>query len=145
MAMVWTTLRASLATDCSISRYIASLLAPKSHSSHREQNTSLITWSSSFAYANSGFRSSAWWPRSSAFGPAVDLEFPIPVFARSSLFACTNNGFRSIPGIPAPLARSHTTVICKENNIKPPATRSTSQKYQSIVTHKFTSQKYHEN
>ena len=40
-------------------------------------------------------------------------------------------------GIPAPLARSHTIVICKENNIKPPATRSTSQKYQSIVTQKI--------
>ena len=132
-----TSLIASLATHCSISRYVASLLAPKSHSSRCEQNASLIARSSSFAYANNGFRSSAQWPRSSAFGPAVDLEFPIPVFARSSLFACTNNGFHSMPGIPAPLARSHTTVICKENNIKPPATRSTSQKYQSIATQKI--------
>ena len=41
------------------------------------------------------------------------------------------------------LARYHTIVICKGNHIKPPATRSPTQKYQSIVTHKFTSQKYH--
>ena len=40
-------------------------------------------------------------------------------------------------GIPAPLARSHTIFICKENNIEPPATRSTSQKYQSIATQKI--------
>ena len=31
----------------------------------------------------------------------------------------------------------HTIVICKGSNIKSPATRSTSQKYQSIVTQKI--------
>ena len=114
-----TSLIASLATHRSISRYVASLFAPKSHSSRREQNASLIAWSSSFAYANNGFRSSAQWPSPRAFGPVVDLEFPILVFAQSSLFACGNNGFHSMPGIPAPLARYHTIVICKGNHIKP--------------------------
>ena len=43
-----TSLIASLDTHRSISRYVASLLAQKSHSSRREQNASLIAWSSSF-------------------------------------------------------------------------------------------------
>ena len=74
--MVQTSLRTSLDTHRSISHYVASLLAPKSHSSHHEQNAPLITQSSSFAYANNGFRSSARWPW--AFGPAVELESPSP-------------------------------------------------------------------
>ena len=43
-----TSLIASLDTHCSISRYIASLFAQKSHSSRREQNASLIALSSPF-------------------------------------------------------------------------------------------------
>ena len=43
-----TSLIAPLATHRSISRYVALLLAPKSHSSHRDQNASLIARSSSF-------------------------------------------------------------------------------------------------
>ena len=52
-----TSLIASLATNRSISLYVTSLLAPKSHSSRLEQNASLITQSSSFAYSNNGFHS----------------------------------------------------------------------------------------
>ena len=44
-----TSLIASLDTHRSISRYVASLLAQKSHSSRREQNASLIAQSSSFS------------------------------------------------------------------------------------------------
>ena len=55
-----TLLISSLDTHHSISRYVASLLAQKSHSSHHEQNASLMARSSSFfllvqemtAYAN---------------------------------------------------------------------------------------------
>ena len=43
-----TSLIASLDTHRSISRYVASLFAPKSHSSRREKNASLIARSSSF-------------------------------------------------------------------------------------------------
>ena len=78
MTMVCTSLRASLATHRSISHYVASLLAPKSHSSYRQQNTSLIARSSSFAYANNGFRSSAWWPRSSGLWPCGGAGIPNP-------------------------------------------------------------------
>ena len=98
----------------------------------------LLTQTTAFAHLLSGL--GPW-----AFGPVVDLEFPIPVFARSSLFAYANNGFRSMPGIPAPLARYHTIVICEGNHINPPpppTTRSPTQKYQSIVTQKIQ-QKYH--
>ena len=33
-----------------------------------------------------------------AFGPVVEHEIPIPVFARSSMFAKANIGFCSMPG-----------------------------------------------
>ena len=82
MTMVYTLLRASLATHSSISRYVALLLAPKSHSSRHEQNTSLIAQSSSFAYANNGFRSSARWPRSSGLWPCCGAGIPINGVAR---------------------------------------------------------------
>ena len=101
-----------MATHRSISRHVASLLAAKSHSSCREQNASLITQSSLFVYANNGFHSSAWWSRSSGLQPCGGAGIPIS----------------SDP----PLARSHTIVICKENNIKSPATRGTSQKFPSV-------------
>ena len=130
-----TSLIASLATHRSSSRYVASLLAPKSHSSRREQNASLIARSSSFAYANNGFRSSAQWPRSSGLRPCGGAGNPHPL--RSTVIdVCLrkNQWRRSVPlgaGIPAPLARYHTTVICKGNHIippPPPATRSPTQK-----------------
>ena len=121
-----TSLIASLATHRSISHYVASLLAPKSHSSCHEQNASLIARSSSFAYPNNGFHSSAQWPRSSGLRPCSGAGNPHPLRSMVSLGA----------GIPAPLARYHTIVICKGNHIKPPTTRSPTQKYQSIVTQK---------
>ena len=121
MAMVWTTLRPSLATHHSISRYVAfSLLqnlTPPAVSRMLRLSLGarhLLMQTTAFAHLLDGLG-----PR--AFGPAVDLEFPILVFAQSSSFAQANNGFRSMPGIPGPLARSHTIVICKEINIKPPA------------------------
>ena len=91
-----TSLIASLDTHRSISRYVASLLAQKSHSSCREQNASLITWSSSF-------------------------------------FLLTQTSMASLgAGIPAPLVRYHTIVICKGNHIKPLATRSPTQRLPSV-------------
>ena len=134
-----TSLIASLATHRSISRYVTSLLAPKSHSSHCEQKASLIAWSSSFAYANNGFRSSAWWPWSLGLWPCGGAGNPHQLRSMLMQTSMVSLGAR----IPAPLARYHTIVICKGNHIKPPATRSPTQKCQSIVTHKFTSQKYY--
>ena len=78
MATVWTTLKTSLATHCSISRYVASLLALKSCSSRREQIAVLIAQSSSFACANKGFCSSAQWPRSPGLWPCGGAGIPIP-------------------------------------------------------------------
>ena len=137
MAMVWTTLRALwppitrfLATSL---RSLLQNLTPPAMSRTLRLSLGarrLLMQTMAFTHLLGGLG-----PR--AFGPAVDLEFPIPVFAWSSLFACTNNGFRSMPGIPALLARSHTIVICKENNIKPPATRSTSQKYHENLPRKY--------
>ena len=83
-----TSLIASLATHRSISCYVASLLAPKSHSSCREQNASFIARSSSFAYANNGFRSSARWPRSSGLWPCSEAGNPHPL--RSTLIDVCN-------------------------------------------------------
>ena len=76
-----TSLIASLATHRSISRYVASLLAPKSQSSRHEQNASLIAQSSSFfllaqettAFAHLLGGLCPW-----ACGPAVELGIPIP-------------------------------------------------------------------
>ena len=76
-----TSLRASLATHHSIYHYVASLLALKFHSSHREQIASLIAKSSLF----SCLRKKRWafahllgglCPR--ACSPAVELGIPIP-------------------------------------------------------------------
>ena len=81
MAMVWTMLRASLATHRSISHHVASLLAQKSHCSRREQNASLIAPSSSFFLLAQEMMAFAHLlgglgPR--AFSPVVDLESPSP-------------------------------------------------------------------
>ena len=130
-----TSLIASLATHRSISRYVASLLAPKSHSSHREQNASLIAQSSSFfllAQETTAFTHLLGGLGPRAFDPAVDLESPSPPH-NADWCLLTQTSMASFgAGIPAPLARSHTIVICKENNIKPPTTRSTSQKFLHI-------------
>ena len=72
---------AFLDTHRSISRYVASLLAQKSHSSRREQNASLIARSSSFfllAQETTAFAHllGVLCPR--ACGPAVELGIPIP-------------------------------------------------------------------
>ena len=101
-----TSLIASLATHRSISRYVASLLAPKSHSSRREPNASLISRSArslSFAYANNGFRSSARWPRSLGLWPCGGAGNLHPL--RSTLIdACLreNQWRRSVPGFQLP-------------------------------------------
>ena len=140
---------AFLDTHRSISRYVASLLAKKSHSSRREQNALLIARSSSFfllAQETTAFAHllGVLCPR--ACGPAVELGIPIPSDQGRLMFAYANiNGVAVVPGFPLPLARYHTIVICKGNHMKPPppTTRSPTQKYQSIVTQNFTSQKYH--
>ena len=90
----------------------------------------LLTQTTAFAHLLGGLG-----PR--AFGPVVELESPFP----SSLGACCLQ-LSLHAGIPAPLARSHTIVICKENNMNPPPQevphknshqRKTSQKFQTIV------------
>ena len=98
-----TSLIASLATHRSISCYVATLLAPKSHSSSHEQNASLITWSSSFAYANNGFCSSTRWLRSSGLRPCGGAGNPhtlrsmlIDVCLRKHQWRC------SVPGSCSP-------------------------------------------
>ena len=135
-----TSLIASLAIHRSISHYVASLLAQKSHSSRREQNASLMAQSSSFfllAQETTAFAHllSGLGPR--AFGPAVELGIPIP-FRSTLIDVCLHkhqcNGFTRCQDSRPP-ARYHTIVICKENNIKPPATRSTSQKYHENTTY----------
>ena len=96
-----TLLVASLATHHSISCYVALLLAPKSHSSRHEQNASLIAWSSLFAYANNGFCSSAWWPRSSGLRPCGGAGNPHPL--RSTLIdVCKHQWRRSVLGFLLP-------------------------------------------
>ena len=39
---------------------------------------------------------------------------------------------RSVLGFPLPIARYHTIVTCKGNHIKPPATRSPTQRFPSV-------------
>ena len=88
-----TSLIASLDTHCSISRCVASLLAQKSHSSHREQNASLITRSSLFfllaqettAFAHLLGVLCPW-----ACSPAVELGIPILSDQRLLMFAYAN-------------------------------------------------------
>ena len=76
-----TLLIVSLDTHSSISHYVASLLAQNSHSSHCEQNASLITQSSSFfllAQETTAFAHllDVLCPR--ACSPAVELGIPMP-------------------------------------------------------------------
>ena len=137
-----TSLIASLDTHRSISRYVASLLAQKSHSSRREQNASLIARSSSFfllAQETAAFAHllGVLCPR--ACGPAVELGIPISSDQRWLMFAYANiNGVArcrdslSPSGVPY-----HCHMQGKQYKPPPPATRSTSQKYQSIVTQKY--------
>ena len=85
-----TLLIASLDTHRSISRYVTSLLAQKSHTSRCEQNVSLIARSSSFfllAQETTAFAHllGVLCPR--ACGPAVELGIPIPSDQRSWMFA----------------------------------------------------------
>ena len=130
-----TSLIASLATHRLISRYVASLLTPKSHSSHHEQNASLITRSSSFfllAQETTAFAHLLGGLGPQAFGPAVDLESLSPPHNADWCLLMQTSMASFGARIPAPLARSQSIVICKENNIKPPATRSTSQKFLHI-------------
>ena len=125
-----TSLIASLATHHSISCYVASLLAPKSHSSCREQNASLIARSSSFflpVQETTAFAHLLSGLSPQAFSPVVDLESPSPPHNADQTSMALFDA-----GTPAPLARSHTIVICKENNIKSPATRRTSKKFLHI-------------
>ena len=89
MTMVWTMLWASGVCKYALSRYVALLLASKSHSSRHAQ----IVLSSLFAKVNNGFRFSLeahsllvqttafthllqTYPR--AFGPADGVQIPIP-------------------------------------------------------------------
>ena len=101
MAVVWTTLSSCGASHRSLSRYVASLLAVKSRSSRRAQIASLIARSSSFAYANNSFRSSARWPISSGLWPSATLMSWKPHPLRSTLIdVCLrkHQWRRSVPG-----------------------------------------------
>ena len=141
-----TSLIASLATHRLISHYVASLLASKSHSSRREQNASLIARSLSFfllaqetmAFAQLLSGLGPW-----AFSPGVELGIPIPFDQCCLMFAYANiNGVARCCYSCSPNKVPYHCHIQGEP-LKPTVTRSTSQKYQSIVTHKVTSQKYH--
>ena len=94
----------------------------------------LPPWAERFAYRselvvflactrNDGFRSSARCPMSSGLRPCGGAGNPH--LLRSTSMASLG------AGIPAPLARYHTIVICKGNHIKPPATRSPTQRFPS--------------
>ena len=126
-----TSLVASLATHRSISRYVALLLAPKSHSSCREQNASLIAQSSSFfllAQETMAFAHllSGLGPR--AFGPAVELGTPSPpINAVNGVARCRDS--RSPSEVPyhchmqgkpykTPRHKKYLTKIPKYNNAK---------------------------
>ena len=101
MAMVRTTLSSCGVSHHSLSRYVALLLAAKSRSSCRAQIASLIARSSSFAYANNSFRSSACWPISSDLWPSATLMSWNPHPLRSTLIdVCLNKHQwrRSVPG-----------------------------------------------
>ena len=76
-----TSLIASLAAHCSIYCHVASLLALKFRSSHREQNALLIALSSSFfllAQETTAFAHLLGGLCPRACGPAVELRIPIP-------------------------------------------------------------------
>ena len=105
--MVWTTLGSGGASHRSLSRYVASLLAAKSRSSRRAQIALFIARSSSFAYANNGFRSSARWPISSGLWPSATLRSWNPHPLRSMLIdVCVRQtSMASLgAGIPASIA-----------------------------------------
>ena len=123
-----TSLIAPLATHRSISHYVTSLLAPKSHSSRREQNALLIARSSSFFLLAE--ETTAFFHVLGGLGPrpsALRLIWnPHPLL--TMLIDVTQTSMASFGArIPAPLARYHTIVICKGNHIKPSATRSHTQ------------------
>ena len=132
-----TSLIASLDTHRSISRYVTSLLAKKSHSSRHEQNASLIARSSSFfllAQETTAFAHllGVLCPR--ACGSAVELGIPIPSDQRSWMFAHANiNGVARCQDSHSP---SEVPCHCHMQGepYKTPATTSPTQKYQSIVT-----------
>ena len=112
-----TSLIASLAAHHSIYRYVTSLLALKFRSSHREQIASLFTLSSSFLLLKQ---------ETTAFALLLGGLCP------RACALLTQTSMASLgAGIPAPLARYHTIVICKGNHIKPPATRSPIQRFPS--------------
>ena len=130
-----TSLIASLDTHRSISRYVASLLPQKSHSSRREQNASLIVRSSSFSCLRKKRWLSLICSVSYVLGPAAlqwSWESPSPPI-NADLCLLTQTSMASLgAGIPVPLARYHTIVICKGNHIKPPTTRSPTQRFPSV-------------
>ena len=101
MTMVWTMLSSFGATHRSLSRYVASLLAAKSRSSRRAQIASLIARSSSFAFANNGFHSSARWPIPSGLWPSATFMSWNPHPLQSTLIdvcLCKHQWCRSVPG-----------------------------------------------
>ena len=102
-------------------------------SSHYEQIASLFTPSSSFLLKQETppFTPLLGGLYPQACGPADEWD-PHPL--RSMLIdVCLHKHQwrRSVPGSPLPIARHHTIVSCKGNHIKPPATRSPTQRFAS--------------
>ena len=119
-----TSLIAFLAAHHSIYRYVASLLALKFRSSHREQNASLIALSSSFSLLAQETWLSLIYTVAYVLGPAAlrpcsGAGNPHPLLTTLIASLLTQASMASFgAGIPAPLVRYHTIVICKGNHIK---------------------------
>ena len=78
-----------------------------------------------------GFRSSAQRPMFLGLRPCGELGTPsVPINADRCLLKQTSMVSLGA-GIPAPIARYHTIVKCKGNHIKPPTTRSPTQRFPS--------------
>ena len=135
-----TSLIASLATHRSISHYVASLFAPKSHSSRREQNASLIAQSSSFFLLAQ--ETTAFAHLLGGLGRGAGNPHPL-LTTLIDVCLCKHQWRHLVPGFPASISEVPYYCHMQGEPYKTPATRSPTQKYQSIVTQKFTSQKYH--
>ena len=103
-----------LPANRSFTRNVASLLASTFRSSHDAQiklgARCLLKQRSAFAYLLQVLGLRACSP--AGLGPSVRMESPSPFFARSSMFAKANIGFRSNAGIPCALAKYHINNKC---------------------------------
>ena len=137
MAMAWTTLSSCGASHCSLSHYVASLLAAKSRSSHHAQIASLIAQSSSFAYANKSFHPSARWPICSGLWPSATFMSWNPHSLRSTLIdVCLrkHQWRRSVPGFQLD-SMCHTNNQCMETYPRTPTAKNSNTSENGLVPH----------